>query len=326
MRNKDTDWFNKAGWGLFAHYLHPVVDEKSLDAPKTTDAWNRQIDNFNTTLLADQLQEIGAGYFFLTIGQNSGFFLSPNKTYDDIVGRSPSLCSKRDLVMDLSRDLSSRDIKLMVYLPANAPSRDLKAVEALECVPTQKNNVWKRNAHRVREEDDRMINFQRKWEAVIREWSTRWGNRIHGWWIDGCYDADYMYRPEDEPNFKSFSAALKAGNRHSIVAFASGHTMPPIEKHSEYDDYTAGELNAGLPVPFSQRPLERWVDDAQYHILTFLGEYWCHDKPRFNHEFVKSYTELINSFGGVITWDVPLDANGGIKDNYYCLLKEAFLR
>ena len=51
----------------------------------------------------------------------------------------------------------------------------------------------------------RLAEFQRKWEAVIREWSLRWGKSVSGWWIDGCYFADQMYRFDDEPNFASFA-------------------------------------------------------------------------------------------------------------------------
>jgi alpha-beta hydrolase superfamily lysophospholipase len=37
-------------------------------------------------------------------------------------------------------------------------------------------------------------------EAVIREWSLRWGKNVSGWWTDGCYHADKMYRHADAPD------------------------------------------------------------------------------------------------------------------------------
>ena len=36
----------------------------------------------------------------------------------------------------------------------------------------------------------RLAQFQRNWEAICRDWSQRWGRRVSGWWIDGCYFAD----------------------------------------------------------------------------------------------------------------------------------------
>jgi len=47
--------------------------------------------------------------------------------------------------------------------------------------------------------------LQRHWEAVCREWSLRWGDRVSRWWIDGPYDAAAYSHP-DEPNYRSFPA------------------------------------------------------------------------------------------------------------------------
>ena len=38
----------------------------------------------------------------------------------------------------------------------------------------------------------RLEGFQRNWEAIIREWSLRWGKSVSGRWIDGCCFADQM--------------------------------------------------------------------------------------------------------------------------------------
>ena len=74
----------------------------------------------------------------------------------------------------------------------------------------------------------RLVEFQRRWESIIREWSLRWGQDVSGWWIDGCYFPDQMYRFDDEPNFASFAAALKAGNPQAIVAFNPGVKVPVV--------------------------------------------------------------------------------------------------
>jgi hypothetical protein len=66
-----------------------------------------------------------------TIGQNSGHYCSPNATYDRIVGITPSKCSRRDLIADLAKTLSARNIRLMVYLPSGAPGADPVARQKL---------------------------------------------------------------------------------------------------------------------------------------------------------------------------------------------------
>jgi alpha-L-fucosidase len=300
-----TDWFHNAGWGVFCHYLGAPASSAG-GKELTADDWNRQVDNFDVVRLASQLERTGTKYFFITIGQNSGHYCAPNETYDSIVGIKPSKCSRRDLISDLYDVLSPKGIKLMVYLPSGAPAADVDAMKRLEW-EWGFEGPWPTNWNGKRT-GKRLISFQRKWEAIIREWSLRWGEKICGWWIDGCYFADEMYRFSDEPNFKSFSAALKAGNPNSIIAFNPG-VLVPIIRHTEYEDFTAGEISNAFPVCPG-----RWVENAQYHILSYLGNSWGQGEPRFCDEFVVGYTKDVISKGGVITWDVPIQKNGLIPE------------
>ena len=85
----NTDWFRDAKWGVFVHYLAGLP---SADRPEgtTVAGWNERIDGFDVDGLARQLAEIEAGYLFITLGQNSGFMLAPNATYEALVPRRPS--------------------------------------------------------------------------------------------------------------------------------------------------------------------------------------------------------------------------------------------
>jgi hypothetical protein len=98
----------------------------------TASDWDQQVARFGVDGLADQLASVGASYFFLTIGQNSGHFCAPNSTYDDLVGIQQPKCSQRDLISDLHDSLHPRGIALLVYLPAGAPAQDDQAVQTLE--------------------------------------------------------------------------------------------------------------------------------------------------------------------------------------------------
>jgi hypothetical protein len=300
-----TDWFHKAKWGVFCHYLSDVILKDappgSPSEPMTVEKWNQLIANFDVEGLADQLKSCNAGYFCLTLGQNSGYYLSPNATYDKLAGYSPSHLSRRDLIPDLSAALAKRGIPLMVYLPSGAPDRDPLAREKLQ---------WKSGNFRLAE-------FQRMWEAVIREWSLRWGAKIKGWWIDGCYYADAMYRHPDEPNFTSFAAALRAGNPDAIIAFNPGVT-PVLRRHAPDEDYTAGEANE----PLGMQIASRWVDGAQAHVLSYLGNSWWYGvKPRFSNEQVVQWMRDFLDTGGVVTWDVHVQPNGLIPEAMMAQLK-----
>ncbi|MHC4982681.1 MAG: alpha-L-fucosidase [Planctomycetota bacterium] len=301
----DTTWFRKCGWGVFCHYLSGRPSE-AVSGELTAEEWNRQVDAVDVEALAETLARVGAPYFFITIGQNSGFYCSPNSTYDEIVGIKPSKCSRRDLVADLYDALRPRGIGLLVYLPSGAPANDKVAVEKFQWEPSVDKSTGERTTKR-------MAAFQRKWEAVIRDWSLRWGRNVRGWWIDGCYAADAMYRHDDEPNFASFAAALKAGNPDSIVAFNPG--VDRVICTSEHEDYTAGELSCILPVSKSNWPprqLDGTVDEAQWHVLTFLGRFWRSGQPRFPDALVAGYTQHVVNHGGVVTWDVPITDAGSI--------------
>jgi|WetSurMetagenome_2_1015567.scaffolds.fasta_scaffold128867_2 hypothetical protein len=283
-------WFQKARWGVFMHYL---ADKPDLPAEE----WNRLIDQIDVEGLASQLESAKAGYFFITLGQNSGHYLSPNQAYDRLTGITPSKCSSRDLIVDLYQALHPRGITLMVYLPAGAPDEDQAAMQKLE---------WKKGPYRN-------LNFQRKWEEIIREWSLRWGDKVAGWWFDGCYWPNTMYRSPEPPNFASFAAAARSGNPASLVAFNRG-VVVPIHSESEQEDYTAGEINEADQVHF-----DGWLlDGAQFHMLSFLGQRWSGGTPRYPTEKVVEITRRIVDKGGVVTWDVPHDKNG--------LIAEPFLR
>jgi hypothetical protein len=301
-----TEWFQRSRWGVFTHYL---ADRSTA----TSDGWNRQVDRFDLLGLVRQLASIGAPYYFLTLGQNAGYYCSPNETYDALVGERPSRLSRRDLVGELAEALSAAGIRLLVYLPSHAPAYHRRAVEGLRCTPSWDASAWQLRPGtylRSTEVDERLSEFQRNWEAVVREWSLRWGADVHGWWLDGCYHADRMYRHPDHPNFESFAAALKAGNPESIVAFNPGVRVPVI-CHSAHEDYTAGEIANAFPVCPGER-----VGGAQYHILSYLGQAWGRGPLRFPDEFVVGYTRHVNARGGVVTWDVPIDESGRIPQPF----------
>jgi len=254
----NTDWFRDARWGVFTHYLG------SNENPESPDDWNRQVDAFDVKGLADQFESIGAPYCFITLGQNSGHYIAPNAAYDAVVG-GPSKLSKRDLVSDIHAALAPRGIALLVYLPSGAPAADKRAADAFGWEWGFEGgwpHGWQKRTGK------RLADFQRKWEAVIREWSLRWGTKIRGWWFDGCYFADEMYRHADAPNFASFAAAAKAGNPDSLVAFNPGQDVAVCM--DEHEDYTAGEVATHFLVPPG-----RFVGGCQFHVLSYLGKSWA---------------------------------------------------
>lgn len=286
-------WLKEAKFGVMTHYLPDWLkqtEQLSIDVKK----WNDLVDHFDVDGLADQVKSVGANYMIFTIGQNSGYYVSPNKTYDGIVKISPSKCSRRDLIADLSAALHKRGLRLIVYLPSGAPNGDSVAKKALQ---------WQNGAHPNQQ-------FQNYWEQIIREWSLRWGDKVDGWWFDGCYWPNVMYRSETAPNFKSFAAAARAGNPNSIVGFNMG-VMYRITSGTPYEDYIAGEINKDDQLSIN-KPYDGKIDGIQIHVLSFLGEKWGMGNPRFTTQQVIGYSQKLWGVQGAITWDAPIQSNGHI--------------
>lgn len=295
-------WMKEARWGVMNHYLADWIARRER-MEMNVEQWNNLIDRFDVEGLADQIESVGAGYYLITIGQNSGYYLSPNATYDRFVGIQPSKCSRRDLVADLYEALHKRRIKLMVYLPSGAPSGDRSAREALQ---------WRRGAYRNRE-------FQLKWEQVIREWSVRWGNKVAGWWFDGCYWPNSMYRHAEPPNFATFASAARAGNPNSIVAFNPG-VYNRLRSLTAHEDYLAGEINEPNAVDL-RRAVDGKHDGVQVHVLSYLGQRWGTGGPRFSTEDVVRWSRERTRHGCALTWDVPIQSSGLIAQPFIDQLK-----
>jgi alpha-L-fucosidase len=287
-------WMRDARFGVMTHYLADWISQ-TTSQPMTIERWNSLVDHFDVERMAEQLKSVGASYYIISIGQNSGYYLSPNAVYDRLTGVTPSRLSRRDLVAELYDVLHKRGIRLMVYLPSGAPGRDKDAIAALH---------WQNGPYRNQE-------FQQKWEQIIREWSSRWGKKVSGWWFDGCYWPNTMYRANDAPNFATFAAAARAGNPDSAVAFNPGviHRLISV---TPYEDYIAGEIDDPEKISI-RRAFDGKQDGTQLHVLTHLGEQWGKGAPRFTAAQAVEFSRKVVKEGGAITWDTPVDAAGAIS-------------
>lgn len=287
----------QAKWGVMTHYLadwQAHIHHLTMGPAE----WNKLINGFAVEALADELQSVGATYYQISIGQNSGYYLAPNPVYDKLTGIRPSKCSRRDLIADLYQALHKRGIRLMVYLPSGAPSQDKTAVAALG---------WHNGPYSNRE-------FQEKWQEIIRYWSERWGKKVFGWWFDGCYFPNTMYRSKEAPNFASFAAAARAGNPDAVVAFNPG-VYYRIFALSPHQDFTAGEIDKPELIRI-RHDIDGELDGAQLHMLSYLGQKWGRGTPRFTKEQVIAYSRKIWDAGGAVTWDVPIQLNGTISRQF----------
>ena len=263
-------WLREAKLGAFMHFL--PGDAAGL----------AKTDAFDVPAVARQLREMGVRYFVFTLGQNSGYYNAPNAAYDAVTGHAPGeRCARRDLPLDLHRALAAEDIRLMLYLPCQAPNRDAHAQRAFGLAEGPRDQ-------RIDEA------FAHRWAKVIAEWSARYGERVSGWWFDG----GYAHIGFNDAIAAIYADAVKRGNPRAIVTFNPGVRLV---RHTRAEDYTAGELND----PFAVTPESPGlVDGSQWHALTFLGSRWGRRDVRFPTERWAGWVASAAAAGGAVTLDM----------------------
>ena len=290
-RNPNTNWFSRAKYGLFVHFLPSGPD------------FQREVNAFDVAAFAQDCADAGAGYAFITLGQNSGYHCAPNATYDKFGGFKPGERSAvRDLPMELAEALAKHRIPLMLYVSGDAPAEDslvARKLGATTMVRNENGENWTYNPLLVN-----------NWAAVMQEWSDRYGSKVAGWWVDGCYAKSHFTDAYGETYVK----ALKHGNHKAIVALNSGLHYESV---SLAQDFLAGEERY-LRTGFCPG---HWHNGAQWHELGFLGKDWGSGEPSCSAAQLTEYLKTsVTPNGGVLTMDVRLDGSH-IYPSHLALLK-----
>ncbi len=293
--NPNTDWFQKAGYGVFVHYLQGLQNNaEQVHSLGRETPWDECVDEFDTEAFADTMAEVGAGYVIFTVMQVQRTMIAPNATYDKITGYKPGeACSTRDLIEDLYASLSRRGIPLMLYWTGDGPRADPQASAAFGC------------------EQPVTMDFVEKWASVVQEYGERYGDKVVGWWVDGSYP----FIGYDDEKLAVFAKALKAGNPNSIVAFNRG-VDPKVLSYTVHEDYTCGEQNT-----FFDMPSERFLDGEQWHILSFLGPAWGQPGSKYTKRDLAEYVFDVNQRGGVVSIDALLYRDGTLDRSQVEMLK-----
>ena len=300
--NPNTDWFRDAAYGIMVHYLKPVIvpDGGAIE-------WNNAVNSFDVEKFANQSKEAGVGFVMLTLGQNSGYYCSPNATFDSIVGVKPGeLCSNRDLPLDLIKELNKHNIPLILYLPGNPPVGNKLVSERFK-YPFKNDSATSQYNQPIL-------------ENMIREWSLRYGDGVKGWWFDGLYSWNAIRSTRMDMSLKhnisTHTLAAKAGNKQSIVSYNYG--FGEIQVNTPYCDYSSGEKRT-----IDEFPSGRWIEDGvQWFLFTYLGEKWGGKGQQFETDKLSSMAEKIVKSEGILCLEVVVDATGEILPHHLEQIKE----
>jgi len=303
-----TDRLYEKKWGVFTHFLSECQNkpgDASCTVTKET-SWNDCVNGFDAALLARQLKEAGAGYLFFTVMQGTRYLCAPNAAYNEITGFKPGeAASDRDLINDLYEALNPYGIDLYLYYTGDGPHMDPVGGPAFGFTEPRTGVTYE---------------FINKWAAVLREYCVRYGDKVKGWWIDGCYTFfDY-----DDDKLKIYKDAVRAGNERAVVAF-NGGVFDKVAYYCIHDDFLCGEMNDFVDMPGS-----RFLKGKQWHLLAPIGvspdetawNAWCKPGVKRSGAYMREYVRKVNEKGGVVTVDVCLMRDGSFLTDQFEVLKE----
>ena len=318
-RQGNTDWFRQAEWGIFVHYLYDCQGlstriAKSWEFAEWGDltnkgqnfgtrianteehtSWDDMINKFDTERFAADVAEAGASYVIFTMMQRTRYLIAPNETYNQLTGyKTGEACSSRDLVNDLLESLDKYGIKLMLYWTGDGPKQDKQASEGMGGWDGQVTDEYVRN-----------------WAKVAAEYGNRYGKKVYGWWVDGCYE----FIGYNQDRWSMLAEGLRAGNPRRIIAL-NNPSGTHANSSSREDDFTTGEVSN-----FGEVPVSRWVDGVQWHSLSYLGKYWCMEGLRYDRDWLAQYIHRCNQAGGVVSIDVLLFSDGSLERSHVITLK-----
>ncbi|MFQ9800977.1 MAG: hypothetical protein ACLR23_20920 [Clostridia bacterium] len=284
-------------WGVFTHYLYGVQNnpESPMNQGAGETDWNTCVDELNVDRIAKTLAEVGAGYYFFTLMQGRKYMAAPNTTFDEIAQTKPGeACSLRDLPADIHRALTPYQIDFYLYYTGDGPYKDEPEGARFGFLEPRQNISR---------------DFVDKWASVLQEYATRYGQRVRGWWIDGCYKDAFGYTDD---LLELYYTACKKGNPNGIVALNNG-VKGYLHKNFAREDFICGEFN-----DFTVIPDGRYIEGAQAHILAPLGlptpgniyDAWCKPGCKRSREYMLEYVKQVNDAGAAVTIDVCLYRDG----------------
>jgi hypothetical protein len=322
--NTRARWLAEGSYGVMVHYL--VSPEGKTPAEKTK-ALNRIIDGFDLDLFIRQFEASRADWLIFTVGQNTGYYNSPNSYLDRILpGRTP----RRDLVLEIGQRLAALNKKYIAYLPAEVWIQSAEVQTAFAWNPADQTE------------------FLKRYLEFLRAYSLQYGTLVHGWWFDGCYDEIH----QGKWDWSEWLCAARAGNPEAIVAFNDGAFCVGREKPlTPLQDYHAGEVHlledgkirfdfldekkavvvgGKLRTPGREpqfyMPTGQFVDGVQWQALVPLDSTFNGAVPnefcRYSVEEMIKFTRACKAVNGAVTFNAPIEVTGEIPAQTFAKIQQ----
>ena len=313
--DSNTDWI--AGkYGIFLHYLL-----ERQGGGSSLEGWNSAVSSFDVDRFAKDINSVGASWVTITLTQSSGYFPIPMPEMENLTGVKCG--TERDLVTDLINACEPYGIKVMLYWNPGLPQNNLAMARALGAAFRQNQGDMSIGQGAS---GDWVLNYTAAKNvcSVLSALSERYGEKVHGWWFDGCYDNVGF----NERLAELYGEAARAGNPKTLVAFNDGIRFADCRYESE--NYACGETCHPYFLEetsfMNYKADSRWTENGyQAHRLTFLGENWGLGGTIYDTaELAKHSYDAFLKNGAALSFDVAISADGKIADEHLAQLKAVY--
>ena len=292
-------WLAEGSYGIMVHYL---ISPAGNTPEERTAEFNRIVEGFDLEAFLGQFESTGADWLIFTIGQNTGYYCSPNAFLDEAC---PGHTSKRDLIEEIATRVHGLGKRFIAYLPSEVYGQTEEIHAAFAWNPADQSE------------------FQRRYQRFVRAYAERLGPRLDGWWFDGCYEWEPFHnRLYDWP---AWFAAARAGNPQAIVCFNDGaFCINKVKPVTPLEDYHAGEVHqlvngriklgheadSPLYLPDSQ-----FIEGVQWHALVPVDSTFEGGAPyHYGDEELFGFVRACKSVGGAVTLNLPIGLDGKVPE------------
>ena len=309
-----TAWMPEGSFGLMVHWLAPGPMPQSGERIEEND---RAVEAFGLDRFVEEFASTGADWLMFTIGQNKGYYASPNSVLDRY--GAPGRGSRRDLVLEIAARVKSLGKRFVAYLPSEVNAQDETIKRAFG---------WND------EPGTDQAEFQRRYTEFIEEYSLRFGALCDGWWYDGCYD--WPQFNNGLYDFPRWVEASRAGNENAVLAFndasfCCGFDLPvtPLQDalFGEVEALREGKVRLGREEDSPRvLPEGRFVPGTacQWHAMVPINgqdmHAWFYETPGpmpgpcYSDDELFLFVDRCNAVGGAVTLNALIYQEGHIGD------------
>jgi len=292
-------WLAEGSYGLMVHYLISPPG----DTPEARTAeFDRIVNGFDLDAFIEQFESTGADWLIFTIGQNTGYYCSPNEWLD---ARLPGHTSRRDLILQIATRIHALGKRFIAYLPSEVYGQQPDVHGAFAWNPADQSE------------------FQRCYQAFVRAYAEKLGPLCDGWWFDGCYTWEPFHNSlYDWPNW---FAAARAGNPNAIVCFNDGaFCINKVKPVTLLEDYHAGEVHqlVGGKIKLGHEPDSplylpeaQFIDGVQWHALVPVDSTFEGGAPyHYSDDELIGFVKACKSVKGAVTLNLPIGLDGKVPE------------